>query len=382
MEVRDVQVVGAARCASSRSSSSWSLRGNTNHEPKNAGTNHGSQTIEPWSVSMRMPAWPSDVARIIAGDRGAAGGRVAGRSGDGRVGVLLAAARHVLGPRRAVPVAQLEAAGRVGVPAGGHRRASARPTAGWSASAAVASRPSRGSPRPTRSPTTRRRSSWCRSATTTCRRSRPSRRRSSWRPSVRRRGRGARGVAAAASSRPSRRPRRRVGDGGIGGVGRRLVAAQVGDDVGAGGDDGDDVPAVGGLLGELGGQDAGLVGRDADGVELVHALIVSREPPAPWPSPTIGSAHDEDVGVGLVGRAVEDDRAVAQGDHPLGLARPSSARGSPRPAWRRRRGRGGTARAAPPGRAGRGRRTARRRAAARTGARRRARSPPSGAGRG
>ena len=50
----------------SRSSSSWSLRGNGNHEPKNAGTNHGSHTIEPWSDSMRMPAWPSDVARIIA----------------------------------------------------------------------------------------------------------------------------------------------------------------------------------------------------------------------------------------------------------------------------------------------------------------------------
>ena len=44
------------------------------------------------------------------------------RSGDGRVGVLLAVARHVLGPRRAVPVAQLVAAGRVVVPAGGHGR--------------------------------------------------------------------------------------------------------------------------------------------------------------------------------------------------------------------------------------------------------------------
>ena len=50
-------------------------------------------------------------------------------SGDGRVGVLLAGARHVLGPRRAVPVAQLVAAGRVGVPPGGH-------ASGWPASPA------------------------------------------------------------------------------------------------------------------------------------------------------------------------------------------------------------------------------------------------------
>ena len=45
------------------------------------------------------------------------------RSGDGRVGVLLAGARDVLGPGRPVPVAQLVATGGVGVPAGRHRRA-------------------------------------------------------------------------------------------------------------------------------------------------------------------------------------------------------------------------------------------------------------------
>ena len=66
VEVGDVQVVGLLD-PSCRSSSSWSLRGNTNHEPKNAGTNHGSHTIEPASVSIRIPAWPIDVARMGSG---------------------------------------------------------------------------------------------------------------------------------------------------------------------------------------------------------------------------------------------------------------------------------------------------------------------------
>src|SRR4051812_21568005 len=48
-------------------------------------------------------------------------------------------------------------------------------------------------------------------------------------------------------------------------------------------------------------------------------LIVSREPVGTRLSATIGSAHDEQVGVGLVGRTVEDDRAVAKRDHPLGF---------------------------------------------------------------
>ena len=43
-------------------------------------------------------------------------------SGDRRVGELLARTRHVLGPRSAVPVAQLETARRVGIPAGRHGR--------------------------------------------------------------------------------------------------------------------------------------------------------------------------------------------------------------------------------------------------------------------
>ena len=63
VEVGDVEVVGPLDRGRS-SAGSWSLRGNTNHEPKNAGTNHGSHRIEPWSVSIRMPAWPIDVARI------------------------------------------------------------------------------------------------------------------------------------------------------------------------------------------------------------------------------------------------------------------------------------------------------------------------------
>ena len=60
---------GGGRCTGSRVldpcpqlvGDSWSLRGNTNHDPKNAGTNHGSHRIEPWSVSIRMPAWPIEV---------------------------------------------------------------------------------------------------------------------------------------------------------------------------------------------------------------------------------------------------------------------------------------------------------------------------------
>ena len=38
------------------SGDSWSLRGKTNQEAKNAGTNHGSQTIVACGVSIRMPA--------------------------------------------------------------------------------------------------------------------------------------------------------------------------------------------------------------------------------------------------------------------------------------------------------------------------------------
>ena len=47
------------------SATSWSLRGKTNHEPRNAGRNQGSQTIDPSTVSTRMPAWPIEVARMI-----------------------------------------------------------------------------------------------------------------------------------------------------------------------------------------------------------------------------------------------------------------------------------------------------------------------------
>jgi hypothetical protein len=73
------------------------LRGNTNHDPKNAGANHGSHRIDPSTVSIRMPAWPTEVARKPLGNR--------------RVGELLTGTRDVLGPGRAVPVAQLETAG-------------------------------------------------------------------------------------------------------------------------------------------------------------------------------------------------------------------------------------------------------------------------------
>ena len=105
VEVRDVEVVGVLDAVTSSSASSWSLRGNTNHEPKNAGTNQGSHRIDPAAVSMRMPAWPIEVAAACAG-----------ASGDRRIGVLLTGPRDVLGPLVAVPVPQLEATGRVGVP--------------------------------------------------------------------------------------------------------------------------------------------------------------------------------------------------------------------------------------------------------------------------
>ena len=55
VEVRDVEEVrvldGVTHVVGS-----WSLRGKGNHEPKKAGTNHGSQTMVPRAVSMRMPA--------------------------------------------------------------------------------------------------------------------------------------------------------------------------------------------------------------------------------------------------------------------------------------------------------------------------------------
>ena len=54
VEVRDVEEVrvldGVTHVVGS-----WSLR-KGNHEPKKAGTNHGSQTMVPRAVSMRMPA--------------------------------------------------------------------------------------------------------------------------------------------------------------------------------------------------------------------------------------------------------------------------------------------------------------------------------------
>ena len=46
VEVGDVEEVGPLDRRPCSSGGSWSLRGNTNHEPKNAGTNHGSHTIE------------------------------------------------------------------------------------------------------------------------------------------------------------------------------------------------------------------------------------------------------------------------------------------------------------------------------------------------
>ena len=118
----------------SRSSSSWSLRGNGNHEPKNGG--HEPRVADDRAVvgldedpgvaerrraHHRRPTLPASSGGSAVPAPGATR-----RSGDGRVGVLLAGAGDVLGPGRAVPVAQLVAAGRVGVPAGGHRRGGRR----------------------------------------------------------------------------------------------------------------------------------------------------------------------------------------------------------------------------------------------------------------
>jgi hypothetical protein len=47
VEVRDVQVVGLGERLLTRSGR-WSLRGKTNHEPKKAGVNHGSQAMVAW----------------------------------------------------------------------------------------------------------------------------------------------------------------------------------------------------------------------------------------------------------------------------------------------------------------------------------------------
>ena len=114
----------------SRSSLSWSLRGKGNQEPKKAGTEPrvaDDRAVvgldEDPGVAERRRSHHRRSNLPITGE--ARRGRPVG-SGDGRVGVLLAGARHVLGPRRAVPVAQLEAAGRVGVPPGRDRRRARR----------------------------------------------------------------------------------------------------------------------------------------------------------------------------------------------------------------------------------------------------------------
>ena len=315
---------GSRRCSmrSSSSSSSWSLRGNTNHEPKNAGH-------EP-RVAHDRAVGGLDEDAGVAERRGAHRSRDARqrrpgrrrRSGDGRVGVLLAGR----GTRARSSRCRPSSAARSGPPG----RRTSRPgtdgrrrgRGGLAAVGCCCERPEpRGGSRRRRSPPAsapvvvvvarrRRRAP-----------SRPSRRRSSS-AAERRATRPRRSwFAAATPSRPSRRPRtsphrrrrrrRRP---------PRSVAAQVGDDVGAGGDDGDDVPAVGGLLGELGGQAAGLERGDADGVELVHGgVIVSREPPAP------GRHHERlsarrGVGVGAGRRAVEDHRARRAGRSPRSAA--------------------------------------------------------------
>ena len=56
VQVGDVQVGRVLDPLAAANRLSWSLRGNTNHEPKNAGRNHGSHRIDPSAVSMRMPA--------------------------------------------------------------------------------------------------------------------------------------------------------------------------------------------------------------------------------------------------------------------------------------------------------------------------------------
>ena len=68
------------------------------------------------------------------------------RSGDRRVGELLTGARDVLGPGVAIPVAQLVATRRIGVPTGRHRRT--RPAAGSAAAGSSGDGRRRPAPRP------------------------------------------------------------------------------------------------------------------------------------------------------------------------------------------------------------------------------------------
>ncbi len=273
VEVGDVEVVGVAdpvvQVVERRS-----LRGKTNHDPKNAGTNHGSQTIEPSAVSMRMPAWPSDVARID--QRGCRGGttgpqtlfrRRAGRCTAG----------HPATRARSTPFRPSTAA-RSDPPDRRTTRPGPRAWSAWSSAA-----PTRSTTRTPRCRPSRRRPP----LPPSCRCRRPSR----CRPESvrRRRGRvGGRDRRFGADRRRRqqlgrrRRIARRFGGCRIGGVGGRPVgvnrsggavagAAEVGDDVRAGVDDGDDVPPVSGLLGERGSKRSGLERGHADGLEVVHA---------------------------------------------------------------------------------------------------------------
>ena len=102
---------------------------------------------EPGIAQDRDPAGLDQDAGVA--DRGRTHVRgAASRSGNRRVGELLTRTRHVLGPRRAVPVTQLVAARRVGVPAGRHGRLGGGRLADAGSTAAPVRR--RGSRRPAR----------------------------------------------------------------------------------------------------------------------------------------------------------------------------------------------------------------------------------------
>ena len=89
VEVGDVEEVGLLDRLAGTHAGSWSLRGNTNHEPKNAGTNHGSHTIEACVGLDQDPG--------VAERGGAHRPQAVGRSAPGQL-----ARREAVMPRRAL----------------------------------------------------------------------------------------------------------------------------------------------------------------------------------------------------------------------------------------------------------------------------------------
>ena len=227
---------------------------------------------EPGIAQDRNPARLDEQTGMADGGRphqavaGTPGSAPYGRaSGDRGIGELLTGARHVLGPGGAVPVAQLVATRRIGVPArqGPRTRPVQVAAAGSSATAATTgsgsdsvSVASGAVPHPAGSSTgsTAGSSATVLVSTTGVLRRRCLARLAPRRPARRRQAR-ARTLSSTSSV--------------VSVTGRRT--AEVGDDVGARRHDRHDVPPVGRLLGQQRGEGIGVVGRGGDGRELLHA---------------------------------------------------------------------------------------------------------------